>query len=55
MQLTEQKINYFKTNRKNGGLKKYTSSEQKAILATVKKDPFALANEIKISNNLKFL
>ena len=48
------KINYFKTNRKMGRPKKYTSREQKAILPTVKKDPFTSANEIKILNNLKF-
>ena len=48
------KINYFRTNRKMGRPKKYTSREQKAILSTVKKDPFASANEIKILNNLKF-
>ena len=37
-----------------GRQKKYTSREQKAILSTVKKDPFTSANEIKILNNLKF-
>ena len=55
MQLTEQKIDYFKTNKKMGRSKKYTSREQKAILSTLKKDRFTSANEIKNFNNLNFL
>ena len=39
---------------KMGRPKKYTNRKQKAILPTVKKGPFTSANEIRISNNLKF-